>query len=135
MIGLINLADLQRGLQREREMGGGAQRPSTLRDCLRSELVWLPGQASLSELEDQLLPGGLRQVPVFAVPADREALLPEGLRELGARSIPNPFGGAAWSLDWIKDMRMILYSLLLILLMLLRPQGLFHRGEKRRARA
>lgn len=62
-------------------------------------------------------------------------LLPEGLRELGARSIPNPFGGAAWSLDWIKDMRMILYSLLLILLMLLRPQGLFHRGEKRRARA
>ena len=62
-------------------------------------------------------------------------LLPEGLRELGARSIPNPFGGAAWSLEWIKDMRMILYSLLLILLMLLRPQGLFHRGEKRRARA
>ena len=61
-------------------------------------------------------------------------LLPEGLRELGGRSVPNPFGGAAWSLDWIKDMRMILYSLLLILLMLMRPQGLFHRGERRRQR-
>jgi len=59
-------------------------------------------------------------------------LLPEGLRELGSRSVPNPFGGAAWSLEWIKDMRMILYSLLLILLMLLRPQGLFHRSERRR---
>ena len=62
-------------------------------------------------------------------------LLPEGLRELGSRSVPNPFGGAAWSLDWIKDMRMILYSLLLILLMLLRPQGLFHRREPKGPRA
>jgi H+/Cl- antiporter ClcA len=79
-IGLINLADLQRGLQRERERGGnGEPRVSTLKDCLRSELVWLPGKASLSQLEDQLLPGGLRQVPVFAVGAEREALLPQGL--------------------------------------------------------
>ncbi len=52
-------------------------------------------------------------------------LLPEGLRELGSRSIPNPFGGGEWSLIWIKDIRMILYSLLLIVLMLTRPQGLF----------
>jgi branched-chain amino acid transport system permease protein len=59
-------------------------------------------------------------------------LLPEGLRELGSRSVPNPFGGAAWSLDWIKEMRMILYSLMLIVLMLMRPQGLFHRSERRR---
>ena len=59
-------------------------------------------------------------------------LLPEGLRELGSRSVPNPFGGAPWSLDWIKEMRMILYSLMLILLMLMRPQGLFHRSERRR---
>ena len=59
-------------------------------------------------------------------------LLPEGLRELGSRSIPNPFGGPAWSLDWIKDARMILYSLMLILLMLLRPEGLFHRRPSRR---
>jgi branched-chain amino acid transport system permease protein len=52
-------------------------------------------------------------------------LLPEGLRELGSRSIPNFFGGPEWSLAWIKDIRMILYSLLLITLMLTRPQGLF----------
>jgi ABC-type branched-subunit amino acid transport system permease subunit len=32
-------------------------------------------------------------------------------------------------------MRMILYSLLLIVLMLTRPQGLFHRDERRRKRA
>jgi hypothetical protein len=79
MIGLINLADLQRGLQRERELRGGQPGASTLRDCLRSELVWLPGQASLSQLEDQLLPGGLRQVPVFAVSGEGEALLPQGV--------------------------------------------------------
>ena len=78
-IGLINLADLQRGLQRERELRGGQPGTSTVRDCLRSELVWLPGQASLSQLEDQLLPGGLRQVPVFAVSGEGEALLPQGV--------------------------------------------------------
>ncbi|MFN9631563.1 MAG: chloride channel protein [Cyanobacteriota bacterium] len=78
-IGLINLADLQRGLQRERERSDGAEpRISTLADCLRSELVWLPGKATLCQLEDQLLPGGLRQVPVFAVAAEGEALLPQG---------------------------------------------------------
>ena len=78
-IGLINLADLQRGLQRERELGVDGPRSSSLRDCLRSDLVWLPGTASLSQLEDQLLPGGLRQVPVFAVSSEGQALLPQGL--------------------------------------------------------
>ncbi|MBM5815138.1 MAG: chloride channel protein [Cyanobacteria bacterium K_Offshore_surface_m2_239] len=80
MVGLINLADLQRGLQRERERSADGQPcGSTLRDCLRSELVWLPGQANLCQLEDQLLPGGLRQVPVFAVSGEGEALLPQGV--------------------------------------------------------
>ena len=78
-IGLINLADLQRGLQREQELGADGPRSSSLRDCLRSDLLWLPGTASLSQLEDQLLPGGLRQVPVFAVSSEGEALLPQGL--------------------------------------------------------
>jgi H+/Cl- antiporter ClcA len=80
-IGLVNLSDLQRGLQRQKQdltLADGAA-PSTLRDCLRSEMVWLPGNASLSQLEDQLVPGGLRQVPVFAVSAEGEALLPFGL--------------------------------------------------------
>ncbi len=79
MIGLINLGDLQRGLQREREVGGGDPQPSTLRACLRSELVWLPETANLCQLEDQLLPGGLRQVPVFGVSGEGQAFLPQGL--------------------------------------------------------
>jgi CBS domain-containing protein len=81
-IGLVNLSDLQRGLQRQKQelAPGGA---STLRDCLRSEMVWLPGSASLCQLEDQLVPGGLRQVPVFAVSAEGEALLPIGLPAAG----------------------------------------------------
>jgi H+/Cl- antiporter ClcA len=83
MVGLINLADLQRGLQRERERDDGAPTVSTLKDCLRSELVWLPGQANLCQLEDQLLPGGLRQVPVFAVSGEGEAVLPQGLPKGG----------------------------------------------------
>ncbi len=84
-IGLVNLADLQRGLQRrkERAAGKGAasseEPPLTLRDCLRSEMLWLPERANLSQLEDQLLPGGLRQVPVFACSGEGEAYLPVGL--------------------------------------------------------
>jgi branched-chain amino acid transport system permease protein len=51
-------------------------------------------------------------------------LLPEGLRELG--DIQHLPGIATESpLKWIKDTRMIIYSLLLVVLMLTRPQGLF----------
>jgi H+/Cl- antiporter ClcA len=81
-IGLVNLSDLQRGLQRQKQdLAPG--NTSTLQDCLRSEMVWLPGSASLCQLEDQLVPGGLRQVPVFAVSAEGEALLPIGLPAAG----------------------------------------------------
>jgi CBS domain-containing protein len=81
-IGLVNLSDLQRGLQLQKpHMAPGAS--STLGDCLRSEMVWLPESASLSHLEDQLVPGGLRQVPVFAVSGGGEALLPVGLPTAG----------------------------------------------------
>jgi hypothetical protein len=82
-VGLINLADLQRGLSREKEKEGDSSGGSTLRDCLRSDLVWLPGSANLSQLEDQLVPGGLRQVPVFAVSAEGKAVLPQGLPREG----------------------------------------------------
>ena len=79
-LGLINLADLQRGLQRQQEQGiSPLTSLHTLKDCLRTELVWLPETASLCQLEDQLLPGGLRQLPVFAVPSQGEAFLPQGL--------------------------------------------------------
>jgi branched-chain amino acid transport system permease protein len=51
-------------------------------------------------------------------------LLPEGLRMLaGVEHLP---GMAAYKpLGWISETRMIIYSLLLIVLMLTRPQGLF----------
>jgi H+/Cl- antiporter ClcA len=83
-IGLVNLADLQRGLLRQSQLEGSSNGASsqprlTVRDCLRSEMVWLPQSANLNQLEDQLLPGGLRQVPIFAVPAEGEAFLPIGL--------------------------------------------------------
>jgi len=52
-------------------------------------------------------------------------LLPEVLRRAAGLSIPNPFGAGSWSLRWVGDTRMILYSLLIIVLMLARPQGLF----------
>ena len=43
-----------------------------LRDCRRSDLIWLSDAANLSQLEDQLQPNGLRQVPVFCL--DDQAL-------------------------------------------------------------
>jgi len=84
-IGLVNLSDLQRGLQRQKQdlTSSGPGSLSKLRDCLRSEMVWLPGGATLSQLEDQLVPGGLRQVPVFDVSGEREAMLPIGLPASG----------------------------------------------------
>jgi hypothetical protein len=76
VIGLITLADLQRSLSGE---GDG----KLLRDCLRSELIWLPSSAHLAQLEDQLSPNGLRQLPVFDVGSDGIAALPHGLPRSG----------------------------------------------------
>jgi branched-chain amino acid transport system permease protein len=77
------------------------------------------------EIVVMVILGGMGRHAGVVVAAIFLTLLPEGLRELGGRSIPNPFGGAAWSLAWVKDARMILYSFLLIVLMLTRPEGLF----------
>ncbi|WP_254217242.1 chloride channel protein [Synechococcus sp. CCY 9618] len=74
-LGLVTLADLQRALSSELNRG----EPRILRDCLRTELVWLPSGAHLDRLEDQLGPNGLRQVPVFAVPEGTGGHLPHGL--------------------------------------------------------
>jgi branched-chain amino acid transport system permease protein len=52
-------------------------------------------------------------------------LLPEGLRMLS---------GVSPSLHWISESRLLLYSLLLIALMLLRPQGLFNFRKSARAK-
>jgi branched-chain amino acid transport system permease protein len=59
--------------------------------------------------------GGMGNTPGVVFAAVLLTLLPEGLRKLAG--YPH--------LGWIGDTRMIIYSLLLIVLMLTRPQGLF----------
>ncbi len=78
-VGLVTLADLQRGLYGGRD----ASEPVALGDCRRSELVWLPLSARLDQLEDQLTPDGLRQIPVFDVPSGIAGHLPHGLPPSG----------------------------------------------------
>jgi hypothetical protein len=81
VVGLVTLADLQRGLA-----AGSANAPGPrLIDCRRGDLVWLPLEARLDRLEDQLTPSGLRQVPVFAVSGGRWGALPHGLPATGLR--------------------------------------------------
>jgi branched-chain amino acid transport system permease protein len=68
--------------------------------------------------------GGMGNTPGVIVAAILLTLLPEGLRFLGsAEHLPGI--AKQFPLSWIGDTRMILYSLLLIVLMLTRPQGLF----------
>jgi len=76
ILGLVTLEDLQRILT------ANGQAP-VLADCLRTELVWLPADADLSRLEDQLRPNGLRQLPVFQVEEGLPAQLPHGLPSEG----------------------------------------------------
>ena len=68
--------------------------------------------------------GGMGNTPGVILAAILLTILPEGLRTLsGWEALP----------DWLRHIaqnRMILYSLLLIILMLTRPQGLFARGGK-----
>lgn len=72
ILGLVTLEDLQRILTANPDS-------AELADCLRTELVWLPADADLSRLEDQLRPNGLRQLPVFAIDDRLPAQLPHGL--------------------------------------------------------
>ena len=72
-IGLVTLQDLQRAISGPE----GGETP--LGQCRRGELVWLPMQSNLAQLEDQLTPNGLRQVPVFEVPDIQHETLPHGL--------------------------------------------------------
>jgi H+/Cl- antiporter ClcA len=76
ILGLVTLEDLQRILTANAES-------AVLADCLRTELVWLPTDADLSRLEDQLRPNGLRQLPVFAIDDGLPAQLPHGLPSEG----------------------------------------------------
>ena len=76
------------------------------------------------EIVVMVILGGMGNTPGVVLAAILLTLLPEGLRELG--DIQHLPGIAADSpLKWIKDTRMIIYSLLLVVLMLTRPKGLF----------
>jgi branched-chain amino acid transport system permease protein len=77
--------------------------------------------------------GGMGNTIGVIIAAILLALLPEGLRTLAGYQVPLPWSSAPWSLRWIGESRPLLYSMLLIGLMLLRPQGLFNlrrRGAK-----
>jgi branched-chain amino acid transport system permease protein len=68
--------------------------------------------------------GGMGNTPGVILAAVLLTLLPEGLRWL-ARVPSLPGVARAYPFAWVGDTRMIIYSLLLIVLMLTRPQGLF----------
>ncbi len=69
------------------------------------------------EIVVMVIVGGMGNTVGVILAAVLLTLLPEGLRALG---------GVSPSLHWISESRPLLYSILLISLMLLRPQGLFN---------
>jgi hypothetical protein len=77
-VGLVTLPDLQRALSGALARAGEGPAVSLL-DCRRTDLVWLPLEASLVQLEDQLTPAGLRQIPIFELPGKAVGYLPQDL--------------------------------------------------------
>lgn len=73
------------------------------------------------EIVVMVIVGGMGNTPGVILAAVLLTLLPEGLRTLS---------GMSPSLKWIGESRPLLYSILLIAIMLLRPQGLFTFGKK-----
>jgi branched-chain amino acid transport system permease protein len=68
--------------------------------------------------------GGMGNTPGVIIAAVLLTLLPEGLRmTAGIEHLPGI--AKEFPLSWVGDARMVIYSLLLIVLMLTRPQGLF----------
>jgi branched-chain amino acid transport system permease protein len=68
--------------------------------------------------------GGMGNTPGVILAAILLTLLPEGLRAAaGVEHLPGI--SREFPLSWVGDARMVIYSLLLIVLMLTRPQGLF----------
>jgi CBS domain-containing protein len=76
VVGIVTLADIQQALNAANQRG----KPLSLGECRRNDLVWLADSAHLDDLEDQLGPQGIRQVPVFAVTSGP---LPRGLPASG----------------------------------------------------
>ena len=76
VLALVTLEDLQRPIS-----AGLLEQP--LRECRRADLLWLASTATLAQLEDQLQPNGLRQVPVFRLPDPALPKLPVGIPGCG----------------------------------------------------
>jgi branched-chain amino acid transport system permease protein len=80
------------------------------------------------EIVVMVILGGMGNTPGVILAAVLLTLMPEGLRWISESGweLPLPFLPESWrDLHWVNDTRMIIYSLLLIVLMLTRPQGLF----------
>jgi branched-chain amino acid transport system permease protein len=76
------------------------------------------------EIVVMVILGGMGNTPGVILAAVLLTLLPEGLRSLAdVQSLPGV--STQYPLSWIGNTRMIIYSLLLIVIMLTRPQGLF----------
>src|SRR3984957_1710413 len=76
------------------------------------------------EIVVMVILGGMGNTPGVILAAVLLTLLPEGLRSLAdVQSLPGI--STQYPLSWIGNTRMIIYSLLLIVIMLTRPQGLF----------
>jgi len=76
------------------------------------------------EIVVMVIMGGMGNTPGVILAAILLTLLPEGLRSLGdIEHVPGMSG--EFPLSWISNTRMVIYSLLLIVIMLTRPQGLF----------
>lgn len=73
--------------------------------------------------------GGMGNTAGVTAAAILLTLLPEALRMAAGWSIPLPFASEPLSLQWIAKTRMIIYALALIMIMQLRPQGLFARRQ------
>jgi branched-chain amino acid transport system permease protein len=76
------------------------------------------------EIVVMVILGGMGNTPGVILAAILLTLLPVGLDKLGdVQHLPGIVADSP--LKWVKDTRMIIYSLLLIAIMLTRPQGLF----------
>lgn len=76
------------------------------------------------EIVVMVIVGGMGNTAGVILAAALLTLLPEGMRVLAGYHLPWPGSADGWSLRWVGEARPLLYSLLLIGLMLLRPQGI-----------
>ena len=83
------------------------------------------------EIVVMVIVGGMGNTPGVVLAAVLLTLLPEGLRSLAGVSVPWPGRAAPLSLRWIGESRPLLYSILLIVIMVARPQGLFSWRRRR----